>query len=321
MSHPTDAIPQDEKTRLAFYRQAFGIDRNSPCEHNRLGRILLSQGKTSDAGNAFRWAVALRPDYAEAHHNLGIACAAQGKHDKALEAYQEALRLDPDNETTAHLSRALSGERSSAPPENYIRTLFDQYADTFDKQLTRSLHYQVPILIREALLACLPEERHYDNVMDLGCVTGLVGLECAGLAGRLSGIDLSENMLERARDKGIYQVLRQGDICSVLDQSRETYDLFLAGDVLGYMGDLEELFYLVRRRSSPRAPFVFTTEISREEDYLLQKCGRYAHSRRYIARLAATFGFAIPYVREITLRREKVTPVPGNIFVLRQGGR
>ncbi len=63
--------------------------------HN-LGIALAGQGKVDEAVAAFREAIRLKPDYAEAHNNLGIALAGQGKVDEAVAEHREAIRLKPD---------------------------------------------------------------------------------------------------------------------------------------------------------------------------------------------------------------------------------
>ena len=45
---------------------------------------------------AYRQAIRLKPDYAEAHSNLGNALRAMGQLDEAIAAYRQAIRLQPD---------------------------------------------------------------------------------------------------------------------------------------------------------------------------------------------------------------------------------
>jgi tetratricopeptide (TPR) repeat protein len=47
------------------------------------------------AEDAFRRAVALRPDFADAWNELGFALRQQGRYPESLDAYGEALRLRP----------------------------------------------------------------------------------------------------------------------------------------------------------------------------------------------------------------------------------
>jgi cytochrome c-type biogenesis protein CcmH/NrfG len=49
-----------------------------------------------DAVAAYREAVRVKPDYAEACYNLATALQAQEKFDEADEAYEKAKRLKPD---------------------------------------------------------------------------------------------------------------------------------------------------------------------------------------------------------------------------------
>jgi len=49
-----------------------------------------------DAAAAFRRAVSISPDYAEAHHNLGMALGSAGDADAAESEFREALRYRPD---------------------------------------------------------------------------------------------------------------------------------------------------------------------------------------------------------------------------------
>jgi tetratricopeptide (TPR) repeat protein len=60
-----------------------------------LGNVLLAQGRPAEAGIAYRRAIELQPDYAEAHNNLGNVFRACGDGDAAVAAYRRALESSP----------------------------------------------------------------------------------------------------------------------------------------------------------------------------------------------------------------------------------
>jgi tetratricopeptide (TPR) repeat protein len=63
---------------------------------HRRGVVLGSEGQYEAALEAFRTAVFLSPDYAEAHRCIGLVLQEMSWEDEALVAYQEAVRLEPD---------------------------------------------------------------------------------------------------------------------------------------------------------------------------------------------------------------------------------
>jgi serine/threonine protein kinase/tetratricopeptide (TPR) repeat protein len=84
-----------------------------------LGIALGGQGKHAEAEAAFRKALALKPDDAEAYSNLGVILNDhQGKHAEAEAAFRKALALKPDlAEAYYNLGVALSGQRKYAEAE------------------------------------------------------------------------------------------------------------------------------------------------------------------------------------------------------------
>ena len=54
------------------------------------------QGKLEEAIAAYRQAIGLKSDYAEAHYNLGVALTDQGKLEEAIAAYRQAIGIKPD---------------------------------------------------------------------------------------------------------------------------------------------------------------------------------------------------------------------------------
>src|SRR4030067_1960227 len=118
----------------------------------------------------------------------------------------------------------------------------------------------------------------------------------------LTGLDLSQKMLDVARTKDIYDELSKTDICQYLESSQQQYDLFIATDVFVYIGDLSDTFRTISAHAIPDACFVFSTEESLEQDFVLRPTGRYAHSRNYIEKLPRTHGFAIASSHTINLR-------------------
>ena len=64
-------------------------------EYNRGLRARVARDWT-EAVSAFRQALALRSDFADAWNELGYAFRNQGRYPESLDAYHEALRLRPD---------------------------------------------------------------------------------------------------------------------------------------------------------------------------------------------------------------------------------
>jgi tetratricopeptide (TPR) repeat protein len=54
-------------------------------------------GKHEQAVQAFREAIRLKPDYADAWYNLGVANRESGQYQEAVQACREAIRLKPDD--------------------------------------------------------------------------------------------------------------------------------------------------------------------------------------------------------------------------------
>lgn len=61
----------------------------------KLGESYDAAGKNDEAVEAYRKAIALKPDVAGYYNNMGNVLARQGKIDETKQAYQKAVELDP----------------------------------------------------------------------------------------------------------------------------------------------------------------------------------------------------------------------------------
>ena len=62
------------------------------------------------------------------------------------------------------------------------------------------------------------------SIMDLGCGTGLFGIEIRQFCEHLEGVDLSEKMLDKAKEKNIYNNLIKQDILDYLSNEDLNFD-------------------------------------------------------------------------------------------------
>ena len=79
------------------YKKAIYINPNFAEAHNNMGIILKDQGNLEEAIEAYNKALAIKPDFAEAYNNMGNALQEQGKLEEAMEAYAKSLTIKPDN--------------------------------------------------------------------------------------------------------------------------------------------------------------------------------------------------------------------------------
>ena len=260
-------------------------------------------------------AIAVKPDYADAYYNMGNALQDQGKLEEAIEAYNKALAIKPDDAEAKHMLAALIGETTNAPPREYVENLFDKYAVRFESSLVGDLEYCIPRTLTDIILK-QSSNRSLGSVLDLGCGTGLVGDEVKRFCENLEGIDLSKLMLEQARLKNVYDKLTHSDIIEYLSNEELNFDYFISTDVFIYVGNLTEVFRLIKSRNKQPGKLAFSTEHTEKDGFHLQKTGRYTHSKSYIEGLCAEFKYTTSHFSTSNLRKEKGQFLTGGLYVL-----
>ena len=123
-------------------------------------------------------------------------------------------------------------------------------------------------------------------------------------------------MLKLASQKKVYDNLHLSDISEYLSSMPMDFDYYIALDVFIYIGDLTEIFRLIKYRSKKPGKLVFSTEHSENDGYHLLKTGRYSHSKSYIEFLCRKFNYNISHFSIANLRKEKGNFLKGGIYLL-----
>ncbi|MFW6108675.1 MAG: PA2778 family cysteine peptidase [bacterium] len=76
------------------YREAVAADPERPLYRFNLANVLRARDDPAAAGRAYRQAIRLRPDFADAHNNLADLMLALGRHHVAHAAARRAVRID-----------------------------------------------------------------------------------------------------------------------------------------------------------------------------------------------------------------------------------
>lgn len=78
------------------FRRAIAMQADHPSACNNLGKICLAKESMSEAEHLFRTALRTRPEFPEAMNNLGRTLQTLGQLAEAEQQYRQALRLRPD---------------------------------------------------------------------------------------------------------------------------------------------------------------------------------------------------------------------------------
>jgi predicted TPR repeat methyltransferase len=307
----------------AAYRKTVALKPGNADAWNNLGVALCALSLDQDAEPCFQRAIGINPVHAEAFENLGGVYHGQGRLSDALANYRELLRLKPDSGNARHMVAALSGLPSDRAPVEYVLKVFDGYADIFDSHLVEGLKYTVPAELTALLVAQPGFAATKRDLLDLGCGTGLVGVEIAGYARQLVGVDLSPQMLAKARAKNVYTRLEHADLLAMTRcEADASYDALMAADVFIYLGKIDEIVAEARRLLRAPGWLAFSVEALAgtdevgagsvgHRDYRVLPSGRYAQSSAYLERLAAQHGFTVRAFNAASIREEKRAPVAG----------
>jgi predicted TPR repeat methyltransferase len=302
---------------LACFEKALALQPDNPKTLRNRAHSLRALKRPQEALDSLDRALALDPTFAEAMVSRGELLQEMQRHDEAIVSFRGALAGGKDTQTLHYALASLGAEPppTVAPPD-YVRALFDQYAQNFDAHLVATLNYRAPGLIAEALRPLAPGSDL--NVVDLGCGTGLCGPLLRPLARRLTGVDLSDGMLAKARESGHYDELVCAELVAWLAGQTQHIDLAVAADVLIYIGDLQATMQGVRQALRPSGLFAFTVEHDPGNQFSLKPSRRYTHSPAYLRTLAADTGFEIVASTPTVLREEDSRAVDGHVVVFRR---
>jgi len=308
----------------ASYKRAILLKPDYADAHNNLGNVWKVLGKRDEARACFEQALHLKPGNADTHYNLGVLCSDAGERDEAARHFQRCLDLDPDDSRgagmlLAHLGLTSVPERT---PQAQLLKLYDVRSRYWDQESSYFGH----ALVTEGL------QQHAGtaplDILDIGCGTGLVSAQVRPLASRLDGVDLSSAMLEKARDKNIYDRLAQADLLPFMSGHKASYDAVLGAATLIHFGDLRAVFQAAALCLRDKGLFVFTL-FSHEKDQAdfavatndkLAQSGCYTHSADYVERLAPESGFSVEMLKTVVHEHDEGgNPVAGLLVVLRRG--
>lgn len=302
---------------ISFYQKVLELETNNFDALYNLAGCYRELRQDESAIETYLKVLEVNQDHISATNNLAYMFQLTGQPDQAIRYYQKVLSLDPGHESATHMLASLQGDTPQSSPESYVRGVFDNYSDHYEKSLIEELHYSVPTKLRELFNSIFPDDHTISHGLDLGCGTGLSGEAFANIAKSFDGIDLSEKMLDIARKKNIYTSIFSGNIIGHLRTANIKYDFFVATDVFNYVGNLKEVFKLAQSTASENAVFCFSTETITGDSFKLQPSGRFAHSPGYIIEVVKKSGWNVELQKQTGLRMEKGKWIPGVLWILK----
>ena len=347
----------------ASYRRAIELQPAHVDAIGNLAVVLEVQGRLDDAFNAYGLLLHAAPGYArgyfliglflcnhaaDAEHMqqsaaclrraweldprnvralrlLGVVLYSMGQSEAAMQVYREWLERIPDDPLAQHMLAACGGAPAPARAgDRYVRELFDGFASSFDEQLLHNLDYRAPQLLAQALEPVLDGRGKLD-ILDAGCGTGLCAPLLARWAGRLEGVDLSPEMLVRARSRGGYDDLVEAELTAHMRARASAFDAIVSADTLVYFGDLHEVLAAAAQALRPGGWLAFSVEAladdaAHEGGVELGPSGRYRHARAHVRNALEAAGFADIRIEARELRKEVGRPVHGWVALGRRPG-
>jgi predicted TPR repeat methyltransferase len=239
-----------------------------------------------------------------------------------LNRAQERCKTKTQQAQLDYLRAAHGGDAANLDQSGMAVEVFDGFAASYDTLLAK-IRNNGPNMIFTCLQEIGLSKTPTRRILDAGCGTGL----CAGFlrvyAREIVGVDLSVKMLEKARDKQVYEYLARTDLSKPETYPDGPFDMIVCADVLGYFGALDTVLKNFHTVLAPGGWLLLTVETETNEDmktgFKLYGSGRYKHLDSYLVDTATKTGFSSPRLLEhARLRNEMSKPVLGTVLAVQK---
>lgn len=285
-------------------------------ELRQIAARLAESGRLQVAFLCWKWITQRKPDDARAWYALGEVARWLGRPDHARTAYTKYLQQCPEDAEIQHFVVALGeGAPPSRVPNACVQQIYRRLAPLYDAHMREQLNYQAPERLHDAIKTVVGDRREME-VLDLGCGSGLSGAFLKEWASRLTGVDLSAEMIELARKRNIYDQLDTVEITDWLDRCKAQFDLIVACECLVYFGDLHKVISSSALKLNSGGVVGLTVEHGDRFPFHLTSSGRYAHHNDHLREVSKKAGLTVAHLQDGFLRMEYGTPVAGLYVVL-----
>lgn len=323
-----------------YYLKALDLEPNNLQAIANYANLLYKQNRTLEALEEYRKAVILNPDLPEVSNNLALILKDIGEYEQALDLllnafiknkhqkdfwiniaetlvllYQKDSKkaleianqwhsLDTTNVFANHIVASFEGKISNYD-SSYSQELFDAFAQNYDDTMQK-INYAVLDKIAELNID------FNGNILDLGCGTGAFAEKFRNINTQITGIDISQKMLDIASAKHIYHKLIKDDITDFLSEKTLDYDYIVALDVFEYMPNIENIISYCKNIT-----IIFNIEKANPEvnNYAISYSGRYQHNPEYVKEILKNAGYTNIKTYDLVLRKENDQPVDGVLFI------
>ncbi|MDT7604559.1 MAG: hypothetical protein QOF61_2556, partial [Acidobacteriota bacterium] len=87
---------QHEAAVATYHKLLDSLPAPIPTPYYNLGLSYVALNKQQEATDAFKKALEIKPDYAEAHYNLGLIYARADQYPEAVAEFRQAIKTKPD---------------------------------------------------------------------------------------------------------------------------------------------------------------------------------------------------------------------------------
>ena len=161
-----DWIDAAEHSQKCYEYYLDKVDPGDTAILTRLGNLLVREHKPDQAVSVFTRALDLDPGLENVWFNQAHAQMTIGDFPGASISLRKTLEIDPSIIAARHMLKALSEEEAtsaSASEEDYVKDLFDTYAQVYDTHVKKLLYSATRVIRQE--LATIYRSKHglYDN--------------------------------------------------------------------------------------------------------------------------------------------------------------